>query len=131
MDCEELRDKWPSYLNGEVCKEEQSKIVEHVSLCHHCRENLNLAGWIFSLREFKTTTPPLRVAVSQENRWRYVRSLLVAAIIVIACFIIFSVENKEIDNGVEVLSIESSTTYISENEHRTIYYHYYLGEHNE
>lgn len=130
MDCHEAKSKWSNYLSGEVRKEQQIKIREHVSQCHHCRENLELAKWILTLREHQQVTPPkyTRLDIPRTNKWK--KPLLLAATIIVACFILFP-SNKDSEGSVKVLSIESSTTYISENEHRVTYYHYYLGEHND
>lgn len=130
MNCRETKSEWPNYLNGEMCKQQQLKIREHVSQCRRCRKDLELAQWIFTLCEHQAMTSTIYTGldISRTTRWK--KPLLLAAAIIISCFIVFPT-NKDSEGGVKVLSIESSTTYISENEHRVTYYHYYLGEHND
>ncbi|BBM83190.1 anti-sigma factor family protein [Candidatus Uabimicrobium amorphum] len=129
MDCRQAKNKWLHYLNGEITKEDQHEVLNHISLCQHCRETLELAEWIFALRKRTTELSPNK---KQKTHFTmgYRRQFLLAAMIVVTCFILLFDNSKE-ESSVKVLSIESSTTYISENEHRMTYYHYHLGEHNE
>ena len=52
MDCEEVKEKLPEYIDGELIFEETRRIRSHLTRCYHCNEELaELKGCLSQARQ--------------------------------------------------------------------------------
>ncbi|WP_372368639.1 anti-sigma factor [Candidatus Uabimicrobium sp. HlEnr_7] len=121
MNCQQAEYLWQNYLNGELSKEQQIEIRQHLFSCD-CLKNIDFAFWLYELCQKDAI-----VTKSKSKIYWYA-----AASLLFACLGFFMLtSSKQPQNSIKIIHIESHTTYISENNHQVVHYYYDLGEYND
>lgn len=119
MNCQQAKYLWQSYLDGELSKEQQVEIQQHLFSCD-CLKNVDFALWLYKLCEKDEEFAKPRSKIF----WYVAASLLFTGL----GFFIFA-GDKQSQNSIKIIHIESHTTYISKNNYQVIHYYYNQGEH--